>query len=59
MSSNHLMNFDRALEIIKAAKDAGADAIKLQTYTPNAFTVDCDNKYFQIMQVQYGMGSQN
>lgn len=50
MSANHLMNFERAVEIIKAAKEAGADAIKLQTYTPDTITVDCDNKYFQITQ---------
>lgn len=50
MSANHLMNYDRALEIIKAAKEAGADAIKLQTYTPDTITLDCDKKYFQITQ---------
>ncbi len=50
MSANHMMDFDRAVEIIKAAKDAGADAIKLQTYTPDTITMDCDNEYFQITQ---------
>lgn len=50
MSANHLMDYDRAVRIIKAAKDAGADAIKLQTYTPDTITIDCDNKYFQITQ---------
>lgn len=48
MSANHLMNYDRAVEIIKAAKYAGADAIKLQTYMPDTITVDSDKKYFQI-----------
>lgn len=48
MSANHLQDFDRAVEIIKKAKWAGADAIKLQTYTPDTITIDCDNKYFQI-----------
>ena len=31
MSANHLMDFDRAVAIMQAAKDAGADAIKIQT----------------------------
>lgn len=50
LSGNHNHSFDRAVEIIKAAKYAGADAIKLQTYTPDTITVDCDNEYFQINQ---------
>lgn len=50
MSANHLQDFDRAVEIIKKAKWAGADAIKLQTYTPDTITIDCDNEYFQIKQ---------
>ena len=50
MSANHLQDYDRAVEIIKKAKWAGADAIKLQTYTPDTITIDCDNKYFQITQ---------
>lgn len=50
MSANHLQSFDRAVEIIKAAKWAGADAIKVQTYTPDTITLDCDNEYFQIKQ---------
>lgn len=50
ISANHLQSFDRAVEIIKAAKEAGADAVKLQTYTPDTITIDCDNEYFQIKQ---------
>jgi pseudaminic acid synthase len=50
MSANHLQSFDRAVEIIKVAKECGADAIKLQTYTPDTITIDCDNEYFQIKQ---------
>ena len=50
MSANHLQKFDNAVKIIKAAKEAGADAIKLQTYTPDTMTIDCDNEYFQIKQ---------
>jgi pseudaminic acid synthase len=50
MSANHLMNFDRAVALIKAAKDAGADAIKIQTYTPDTITLNCDAPCFQITQ---------
>jgi len=50
MSANHLQKFDNAVKIIKAAKEAGADAVKLQTYTPDTITIDCDNEYFQIKQ---------
>lgn len=50
MSANHMMDYDRAVKIIEAAKEAGADAIKLQTYTPDTITMDCDNEYFQITQ---------
>ena len=48
LSANHLQKFDNAIKLIKSAKEAGADAIKLQTYTPDTITVDCDNEYFQI-----------
>lgn len=50
MSANHNQDFNRAVEIIKAAKKAGADAIKLQTYTPDTITFNSDNEYFQIKQ---------
>lgn len=50
LSANHLQKFDNAVKLIKAAKDAGADAIKMQTYTPDTITIDCDNEYFQIKQ---------
>ncbi len=48
MSANHNQKFDRAVKIIKAAKEAGADAIKLQTYTPDTITINCDMEYFRI-----------
>lgn len=50
VSANHLQDFDRAKAIILAAKEAGADAVKLQTYTADTITLDCDNDYFQITQ---------
>jgi N-acetylneuraminate synthase len=48
MSANHGHAFDRAVAIVQAAKEAGADAIKLQTYTPDTLTIDCNNDYFQV-----------
>ncbi|PIY43147.1 MAG: pseudaminic acid synthase, partial [Armatimonadetes bacterium CG_4_10_14_3_um_filter_59_10] len=48
MSANHNHDFDRAVEIVRAAKEAGADAIKLQTYTPDTMTIDCDDEPFRI-----------
>lgn len=50
MSGNHNMDYNRAVEIIRAAKEAGADAIKLQTYTADTITLNCDNPCFQINQ---------
>lgn len=50
MSGNHAGSIERAKEIIRAAKESGADCIKIQTYTPDTITMDCDNEYFQIEQ---------
>ncbi len=50
MSANHGMDFNRAVAIMQAAKDAGADAIKIQTYTPDTITLNCDDPCFQITQ---------
>lgn len=46
VSANHLQDYDRAEAIIRAAVEAGADAVKLQTYTPDTISLDCDNDYF-------------
>lgn len=48
MSANHGQNFDQAVAIIEAAKEAGADAVKLQTYTPDTLTIDSHNEHFRI-----------
>ena len=48
ISANHNQEFEEAVKLIHAASEAGADAIKLQTYTPDTMTIDCDNEYFQI-----------
>lgn len=48
LSANHAGSLERAIESIKAAKEAGADAIKLQTYTPHSLTLDSDEEDFLI-----------
>lgn len=48
MSANHAGSIDRAKEIIHAAKDSGADCIKIQTYTADTITIDCNNEYFNL-----------
>ncbi len=48
MSANHNHNFDEAVRIVRAAKECGADAIKLQTYTADSMTIDSDKECFQI-----------
>lgn len=48
LSANHHQDFDRAARLIVAAKDAGADAIKLQTYTPDTITIRSDRSEFTI-----------
>ena len=48
MSANHNQNFNEAVKIIHAAKQCGADAVKLQTYTPDTLTLDCHSECFRI-----------
>lgn len=48
LSANHHQNIKEAERLLHAAKDAGADAVKLQTYTPDTLTIRCDNAHFQI-----------
>lgn len=48
MSANHNQDFDQAVRILRAAKEAGADAIKLQTYTPDTITIQSDRPEFRI-----------
>lgn len=48
LSANHNGNLNRAFQILEEAKKAGADAVKLQTYTHETITMDCDSEEFQI-----------
>jgi N-acetylneuraminate synthase len=48
ISANHNQSFEQAVRLIEAAKEAGADAVKLQTYTPDTMTLRSDREYFRI-----------
>lgn len=55
LSANHNMDYDRACAIIDAAAEAGADAVKIQTYTADTITIDCNAKEFQAHGLWEGM----
>ena len=48
LSANHNGSLDRALKTIDAAQHCGADAIKLQTYSADTMTIDCDQEDFMV-----------
>nr|WP_319392051.1 pseudaminic acid synthase [uncultured Desulfobacter sp.] len=48
MSANHQQDFNKAVDILNAAKAAGADAVKLQTYTPDTMTIDSRAPHFRL-----------
>ena len=49
ISANHHRDFEQALRMVQAAKDAGADAVKLQTYTPDTITLRSDREHFRVV----------
>lgn len=50
ISANHNHDYDKTVRLIDAAHAAGADAVKLQTYTADTLTIDCDKPHFKIQQ---------
>lgn len=54
ISANHNQSYAQAEKLIHAAKESGADAVKLQTYTADTITIDCDSKPFQIHGTLWG-----
>lgn len=48
VSANHQQKFGQAIALVKAAAEAGADAVKLQTYTPDTMTINSDKKWFWV-----------
>ncbi len=48
MSANHGGSLENALELVRQVATTGADCLKIQTYTADSLTIDCDNEYFKI-----------
>lgn len=48
MSANHGGSLENALQIVREVAKTGADCLKIQTYTADSLTIDCDNEYFRI-----------
>ncbi len=48
ISANHGQDLEKARQIVRAAQEVGVDAVKIQTYTPNTMTLDCQGSPFQI-----------
>lgn len=54
ISANHNQDFNKAVNLIRKAKDCGVDAVKFQTFRPESLTIDIDNKYFRINHPKWG-----
>ena len=50
LSANHNQDFDLAVKTIEAIAEAGADAVKIQTYKPESLVLNMDNEYFGTIQ---------
>jgi pseudaminic acid synthase len=48
LSANHHHDLQNAVELVRAARAAGADAVKVQTYTADTITIDCEKEHFRI-----------
>lgn len=48
ISANHGGSIENALELVRQSAEAGADCVKIQTYTADSLTIDCNNQYFRI-----------
>lgn len=48
ISANHGGSIENALELVRQSSKVGADCVKIQTYTADSMTIDCDNQYFRI-----------
>jgi pseudaminic acid synthase len=48
ISANHNQDFEQSVRMVHMAKEVGADAVKLQTFTPDTITIDCRREYFQV-----------
>lgn len=54
ISANHGQDLNRAIRMIRKAKECGADAVKFQTYTPDTLTIDEDNRLFRVRHPKWG-----
>ena len=48
LSANHHQDFEQAIRLVRAARETGADAVKLQTYTPDTLTIQSDKEHFRV-----------
>lgn len=54
VSANHGQDFNRAVSMVRKAKECGADAVKFQAYAPDTLTIDSEKRYFKIKHPKWG-----